>query len=318
MTDAGTGVVSVAFEIVQRLVDAAVDGQQRAVHGELGHDGSQRDVSGACDRDRPRRQSVARGHGEQHHGRQHGADGDARRHRDEREGAGHGRSPTASVNDGSGSGAASVLFEYLRRARGSGALDGQQRAVHRELEHDGSQRDVSGAAIATDLAGNPSLADTATNVTVDNTRPTVTLGGLATNAKVRATVPLTASVDDGTGSGVAVGHVRALQRDVGHPISTDNSAPFTASWNTTGLNGRSTRCARIATDGAGNVSPGGHGHQRHGRQHDSEHPAGAHDELRDGLGNAADHVHARRRIRRSTVPRPASITTTSIAPTPAT
>ena len=45
-------------------------------------------------------------------------------------------------------------------------------------------------AIATDLVGNPSLADTASNITVDNTAPTVTLGGIATNAKVRGTVPL--------------------------------------------------------------------------------------------------------------------------------
>ncbi len=35
-------------------------------------------------------------------------------------------------------------------------------------------------AIATDLAGHPSPADTATSVTVDNTAPTVTLGGIAT------------------------------------------------------------------------------------------------------------------------------------------
>ena len=43
-------------------------------------------------------------------------------------------------------------------------------------------------AIATDLVGNPSLADTASNITVDNTAPTVTLGGIATDAKVPGTV----------------------------------------------------------------------------------------------------------------------------------
>src|SRR4029079_11162962 len=41
------------------------------------------------------------------------------------------------------------------------------------------------------------------DVTVDTLPPTVTLGGIATNAKVRGTVPLTASADDGAGSGVA-------------------------------------------------------------------------------------------------------------------
>ena len=65
-------------------------------------------------------------------------------------------------------------------------------------------------------------------------------------------MPLTASVDDGTGSGVESVAFERFNGTWGS-ISTDNSAPFTASWNTTGLNGIY-QVRAIATDGAGNAS----------------------------------------------------------------
>jgi fibronectin type 3 domain-containing protein len=159
---------------------------------------------------------------------------------------------TASVNDGAGSGAASVSFETFNGTWTPLSTDNSA-PFTASWDTTGLNGTYQVRAIATDVAGNPSLADTAINITVDNTVPTVALGGIATNAKVRGTVPLTASADDGTGSGVASVAFERFNGTWG-AISTDSSAPFTASWNTTGLNGIY-QVRATATDGAGNVSP---------------------------------------------------------------
>ena len=158
---------------------------------------------------------------------------------------------TASADDGSGTGVVSVAFEIFDGSWTALSTDNSA-PFTASWDTTGLNGTYQVRAIATDVAGNPSLADTATNITVDNTVPTVTLGGLATNANVRATVPLTASVDDGTGSGVESVAFERFNGTWGS-ISTDNSAPFTASWNTTSLNGIY-QVRAIATDGAGNVS----------------------------------------------------------------
>ena len=87
------------------------------------------------------------------------------------------------MNDGSGSGAASVLFEIFDGTWTALSTDNSA-PFTASWNTTGLNGTYQVRAIATDLAGNPSLADTATNITVDNTVPTVALGGLATNAKV--------------------------------------------------------------------------------------------------------------------------------------
>ena len=199
-----------------------------------------------------------------------------------------------------------------------GALDGQQRdPFTASWNTTGSTGRIRCAPSRPTLAGNPSLADTATNITVDNTVPTVTLGGLATNAKVRATVPLTASVRRRHGLGRASRSRSSASTGRRGSISTDNSAPFTR---------------ELEHDRAERHLPGARDRHRRRRQR----LVGA---TRSSTSRSTTRFRPprwrprrtsrrsrqrrrsrspRRRIRRSTVPRPASTTTTSIAPTPAT
>ena len=144
--------------------------------------------------------------------------------------------------------------------------------------------------LITDKAGLTALStNTLTNVTVDNTAPAVTLAGIATNQKVGGVVALTASGDDGLGSGV---QSVAFERHNGTSwAAISNSTPFSANWNTAGLNGIYRFARPPPTRRATHRSLADTSHEHHGRQHDSERPVGAHDELRDGLGNAADLVH---------------------------
>ena len=153
-----------------------------------------------------------------------------------------------------------------------GALDGQQRAVHRELEHDGARTGRIRCARSRPTSRAIRRSRTPPRTSRSTTPvPTVTLGGLATNAKVRATVPLTASVDDGTGSGVESVAFERFNGTWGSDLDRQQRAVH-GELEHDRAERRSTRCAPIATDGAGNASPADTGHQHHGRQHDSERP----------------------------------------------
>jgi methionine-rich copper-binding protein CopC len=112
--------------------------------------------------------------------------------------------------------------------------------------------DIDLRAIATDGGGFSGTSPLRTT-RVDNTAPTAVLTDPATGAVVGGpNVHLAGSATD-TGSGVA--SVRFEQRAAGGgsfaPIGTDTSAPFEASWDSTGLNGNYELRA-ISTDTAGN------------------------------------------------------------------
>lgn len=105
--------------------------------------------------------------------------------------------------------------------------------------------------LAVDGAGN-ATASVSTNRRVDNNAPTTTLGD--PGAYIRGTVTLTASVADGTGSGVT--SVAFERRATGtatwaSACTTDTTAPYTCTINTTSLANGSWDFRATATDGAG-------------------------------------------------------------------
>ena len=112
-------------------------------------------------------------------------------------------------------------------------------------------------ALATDVAGN-TRTDVATNVLVDNTQPAVTLSGVATNAKVRGSLSLSATATRRRRVGRAVGGVRlpagfelVRSRPIGSP---DTTAPYgPVAFDTTGVGDGTYQIQALATDAAGNA-----------------------------------------------------------------
>jgi YVTN family beta-propeller protein len=110
---------------------------------------------------------------------------------------------------------------------------------------------VSGAhtvkAVASDAAGN--TATSTVNVTVDNTKPTVTLAAPNNGAPVSGTVTLSATASDNAGvagvqfmvDGTALG-------------AEDSGSPYSASWNTTTVTNGTHTLAAVARDTAGNTT----------------------------------------------------------------
>jgi hypothetical protein len=111
--------------------------------------------------------------------------------------------------------------------------------------------------VVTDGAGNSAASATVTNVRVDNTAPTVSLGGVAGSTDVRATLLLTAAPADTGGSGVA--SVTFGRRPAGSSGSytTIGSAvsapPYQVSFATTGISDGYFQIQALASDLAGNT-----------------------------------------------------------------
>jgi subtilisin family serine protease len=100
---------------------------------------------------------------------------------------------------------------------------------------------------AFDSAGNV-FTSAGVGVTVDNTAPTTALGSPAQNARVRGTVPISATASDNLG-------VERVEFYVGGTLlGTSTTAPYGVSWDTTAVaNGGVTLTTR-AYDAAGNVT----------------------------------------------------------------
>jgi hypothetical protein len=111
------------------------------------------------------------------------------------------------------------------------------------------------SAVARDAAGNVQTS-AAVTVTVDRTQPTVSVTAPPNGTTVQGTVNLEAdAAEDPGGSGVQSVQFRVDGTNVG---SADTTAPYTASWNTTGLaNGSSHTITAIATDRAANTRTSG-------------------------------------------------------------
>ena len=102
-------------------------------------------------------------------------------------------------------------------------------------------------AIATDGAGNTATSAPVTVTVLDKTPPAVSLASLP--ASVSGTQILTANASD-TQSGIA--SVQFLVD--GKPLATVTAAPYSFSWDTTGVSNTQHTLTAIATDGAGNTA----------------------------------------------------------------
>jgi fibronectin type 3 domain-containing protein len=169
--------------------------------------------------------------------------------------------PAATASDG-GAGVTSVAFQSAPAGSGtwttydtdtsaaySGALDTTTLA-------DGLY-DLR--VLVTDGATNSAPSATVANVRVDNTAPTVTLGGVTGDSNVRGTLQLTAAPADTGGSGVA--SVTFGRRAAGSSGSYTTigsaviSSPYGVSFDTTAIADGNTQIQALATDVAGNPFP---------------------------------------------------------------
>lgn len=107
-------------------------------------------------------------------------------------------------------------------------------------------------ALATDNAGNTAASPASTNRRVDNTAPAVALTN--PGSPLRASVALSATAtDSGTGVSSVLFEYKLTASSTWTTISTDLTSPYTATWNTIGLNG-SYDIRATATDALGNAS----------------------------------------------------------------
>lgn len=109
-------------------------------------------------------------------------------------------------------------------------------------------------AVATDNAGNTTTSAEVTNRRIDNTPPAVSL--TSPGARIRATVTLNASASDTGGSGVASVTFRRRVNPAGPwtTIATDNTAPYSANFDTTLVTDGTYDLSALATDVAGNTN----------------------------------------------------------------
>ncbi|HZQ04091.1 MAG TPA: Ig-like domain-containing protein, partial [Gaiellaceae bacterium] len=151
---------------------------------------------------------------------------------------------SASASDG-GSGLASTVYQYS--PAGAGAWTTTPASWDTTLRADGLY-DVR--AVATDLAGN-SASSTVTNVRIDNTAPTVTLGDPGAN--LRGNVSLAATAADSGGSGIASVAFQRSPAGAGTWTTIGTATgPFSLSFDTTSVADGVYDLRAIATDAAGN------------------------------------------------------------------
>ena len=166
---------------------------------------------------------------------------------------------TVSVSSNSAdslSGVAQVVFERSPAGVGSWTAIGTDTSSPYSTSWDTTSLS-DGAydlrAVTTDLAGN-SFTSGILTVTVDNTGPTATQDDPGAN--LRATVTLTGSAADTGGSGVA--QVVFMRSPAGAnswtTIDVDSSAPYAASFDTTGVSDGLYDLRVVATDNVGNVT----------------------------------------------------------------
>jgi hypothetical protein len=108
-------------------------------------------------------------------------------------------------------------------------------------------------ALATDNDGNTATSTPVLDRRIDNTPPTATLADPGTY--LRGTVSLSATADDGAGSGIAL--VTLERRHTGEPswtdVCTDADLPYGCSFDTASLADGTYDLRALATDAAGNV-----------------------------------------------------------------
>ncbi|MDP9255083.1 MAG: Ig-like domain-containing protein [Actinomycetota bacterium] len=111
-------------------------------------------------------------------------------------------------------------------------------------------------AVITDAVGNTPFTTPSVAVTLDNTAPTVVLGGLANNAKVSGSVPLSATAAD-TGSGMASVQFGWQAYPAGGGYTNIGSAvtaePYTKPFDTTAVSDGVYEIRALATDVATNT-----------------------------------------------------------------
>jgi hypothetical protein len=170
---------------------------------------------------------------------------------------------SATAGDVGGSGLQSVAFEYRPGSSGPFMAIGSPdtTAPYGPVSFDTVALGLADGtyeihALATDGAGNTAV-NTATNVLVDNTQPTVTIGGVANNDKVRGTLQLSATAADTGGSGVATVQFGRRPAGSGGAYANIGSAlalePYDASFDTTGVPDGLYEIGALATDVAGNA-----------------------------------------------------------------
>ncbi len=110
-------------------------------------------------------------------------------------------------------------------------------------------------AVTTDNVGNTLTSSLVTNVRVDNTNPTGSLGAPASSANVRGAAVAMSSDSADAGSGVASATFERSPAGAGTwtTISADASAPYAASWNTTLVADGLYDLRVVTADNAGNT-----------------------------------------------------------------
>ena len=103
-------------------------------------------------------------------------------------------------------------------------------------------------AVARDAAGNTTTSTV--NVTVDNTKPTVSLAAPAGGAPVSGTVTLSATASDNVG----VTQVQFFVDNDTTALGTDTTSPYSASWNTSTVTNGAHTVKAVASDAAGNIT----------------------------------------------------------------
>ena len=107
--------------------------------------------------------------------------------------------------------------------------------------------------VVSDVAGNTYTTPVVAGRRVDNTAPLTTLTPPA--ATLSGTVALSATADDGAGSGVANVKFQRSPAGAGSwtDMCTDNAAAYTCSWNTTAVGDGNYDLRTVATDNVGKV-----------------------------------------------------------------
>ena len=113
--------------------------------------------------------------------------------------------------------------------------------------------------LVTDVAGNSAASAIVTNRRVDNTNPSGSLTAPAASAVVRGAAVTVSSNSADSGSGVStVSFERSpAGANTWTAIGSDSTAPYSVSWNTTGLSDGSFDLRAVTTDVAGNALTSG-------------------------------------------------------------
>ncbi|MEX0817900.1 MAG: Ig-like domain-containing protein, partial [Gaiellales bacterium] len=162
---------------------------------------------------------------------------------------------TATAGDGAGSGVANVKIQRSPAAAGTwtdvctDTTSPYSCSFDTMLVTDGL---YDFRAVATDNVAKTTISTTVANRRVDNTNPTATMNDPGAN--LRATVSLTASATDPSGSGVASVVIQRSPAGLGTwtDVCTDTASPYSCSFDTTAVADGLYDFRARSTDNAGN------------------------------------------------------------------